>query len=105
MPTARELKVQVKATRVRRGSSPVTVSYLPESSRVCRRVSAPPVAPLREPDELERQVRFVEMRPKDVHPWDWHQFYTVDETLWDAIAEVAVEAVEAGELQRYDRLR
>lgn len=106
MPTARELKVQAKPERVKRGNSPVTVSYLPSAGRVrrARQYVEARVAAERE-TELSCQARFIEMRPKDVHPWDWHQLYTTDEELWDAIAEEAVDAVEAGELQRYDRLR
>lgn len=100
MPTARELKVK-QPDRVRRGA-PVTVSYLPVTRRVKRVERKEAEVVIR---DIPQAVRFVEMRPKDVHPWDWHQLYTTDEELWDAIAEEATDAVESGELQRYDRLR
>lgn len=85
-----------------RRASPVKVSFLPQTRRIRRAqmISQHPIF-VRE----NARADFAELRPENVHPWDWNQMYVDERELWPTIIEEAQHAVEQGELQTYARRR
>jgi hypothetical protein len=41
--------------------------------------------------------------PNTYTPWDWHQLYVEDESVWPDLIVEAAAAAENGELQYYER--
>jgi hypothetical protein len=98
---AARAKARKKQKKVGRRASTVTISYLPDTRRK-RRKKTPVTQPEIERDDNPR-ARFAESRPEHVHPWDWHQLYVEDESVWPDLIVEAAAAAESGELQYYER--
>lgn len=54
------------------------------------------------PVELSAAARFDMLKPANIHPFDWVQLFTADESLWPDIVEEALAAIQEGELAPYD---
>jgi hypothetical protein len=102
---AARVKARKKQKKIGRRASTVTISYLPDTRRK-RRKKVDTEAQIThahiERDDNPR-ARFAESRPEHVHPWDWHQLYVEDESVWPDLIVEAAAAAENGELQYYER--
>lgn len=107
--TAKERKLAAKAK-----SKEAVKKASRRSGRVVSYVSAKAKQPKRrktqieaftpkmgKPKGLSPRARFDMLRPDCIHPWDWWQLFSEDESIWEAIASEAIEAVRDGEMREY----
>jgi hypothetical protein len=108
MKTAAERKAESVAARKRarkvtRKSGKVKVYYVKpakEAPSGARKTAYEMRTP--SPDGLSLQAEWETLRPKKVHPWDWHHLFPGEnKELWPIVREEALHAVKVGELEEY----